>query len=284
MKQIIISADSTCDLGPDLIDIHNIDIIPLHILLDGKDYRDILDINPDMIFNYYNEHKVLPTTAAPNVQEYIDHFSKWDSEKYDIIHFSIGSGLSSSYQNSLLASNELNNVYTIDAKNITSGIGLLILKAVEFENKGFTTKQIYDSILPLVNKVDASFVVDSLLYLQEGGRVSSLAALSSNLLNIKPAIKVFTKLDGKLDVNKKYRGNLKKVVIKYISDILINADEIDNSTAFITHSGVSEEILEIIQDELYNTVNFTNIHVVRAGSTISSHCGENTVGIMFIRK
>lgn len=284
MKKIVLSADSTCDLSSELIQKFNVDIIPLHITLEDKTYEDSVNIDRQFIFDYYDENKVLPTTSAPNIIEYEEHFRKYNREEYDIIHFSISSALSSSYQNSVIASQGFDNVFTIDSKNISNGIALLILKAHEKIKEGMSAKEISDYINSIVGKSQLSFVVDSLLFLKEGGRVSALAALGANLLSIRPSIKSYSEKDGSLDVLKKYRGNRGKVYLKYFKDLFENKERIDDENLFIIHSGLLDEEIEDIKQEVSKRVNFKNIYVNEAGCTISSHCGKNTMGIAFMVK
>lgn len=146
MKKIILSADTTCDLPKDLIEKYNIQIIPLYIHLDDKEYRDSIDINPDFIYNYYEENKILPTTSAPNIADYLTHFKKWDPTKYDIIHITLGSGISSTYQNAFVASEEFENVYVIDSKSLSAASSLLILEAVDMINDKKTTDEIVNKL------------------------------------------------------------------------------------------------------------------------------------------
>lgn len=280
MKKIIISSDSTSDLGEELINKYDIQIIPLYVNLDGKEYKDGVDMNPDMIYAYHDEHGVLPTTSAPNVNDFIKHFEKWNSDEYDVIHFSIGSSLSSSYQNSFIASQNFDNVYCIDSCNLSTGIGIMIIEACRLRDEGLSTKEIYDRIIELRPKINTSFVVDSLLYLKEGGRASALQAMGANLLNIKPSIVVINEKQGAMEIGTKYRGNTKKVLTKYIKDLLENNDNIANDVAFITHSGTSDENLEFVRAEVAKYKKFENLYITRAGSTISSHCGYNTIGVI----
>lgn len=284
MKKIILSADSTCDLGEELIKKLNIDIIPLHITLGEKTYRDSIDIDRQFIFDYYDQNKVVPSTSAPNIGEYIEHFSKYDKDKYDIIHFSISSALSSSYQNSVLAKSDFNNVYCIDAKSISIGIAILIIKAHDLIKEGKSSAEIYDEIQKTIPKVNISFVVDSLLFLKEGGRVSALQAFGANLLNIRPAIKAFTETNGTLDILKKYRGSRLKVFEKYINDLFKNIDNIDNKYVFVAHSGLPNEEFNFALSKIKEKMKFENIFITQSGCTISSHCGKNTIGISFIEK
>lgn len=284
MKKIILSADTTCDLPKDLIEKYNIQIIPLYINLDGKEYRDTLDIDPNFIYKYYEENKVLPITSAPNIADYLSHFKKWDSKEYDILHITLGSGISSTYQNALITSKELENVHVIDSKSLSAASSLLLLEAVDMISDNKNIKDIVNELKNLREKIEVTFVVDSLIYLREGGRLNALQAFGANLLNIKPCIEVKKEKNGQMEVGNKYRGKLSKVINKYISDRLENRNDIDTRRVFLVHSGTSDEILETAINSIKKYQNFDEILVTRTGCTISSHCGYNTVGMIFFNK
>jgi len=219
LKKVILSADSTCDLSDDLIQKYDVKIQPLHINLDEVDYRDGIDITPDDIYAIYQEKGMLPKTSAPNPIEYIEHFKKWTDQGYAVIHISLGSGISSSHQNSLIAASDLPDVYSIDSGNLSTGMGLLVIEAAERIEQGMDAAQIYQELNELKHRVHASFVIDKLTYLYEGGRCSALANISANLLNIKPSIQV-DNTTGKMAVGKKYRGSLLRVLKHYTEDQL----------------------------------------------------------------
>lgn len=283
MSKIIISADSTCDLSEEIKERYDIHIQPLNIILENELYRDGIDITPDMIYKTFEEKKILPKTAAPNPQDYIDYFKQWTEEGHEVIHISLGSGISSSHQNARLAAEELGNVYVIDSGNLSTGMGFLAVEAAERVKKGMPAKQIYEEVLSLKPKANASFVIDTLTYLREGGRCSALTAFSANLLNIKPVIQVNNK-DATMTVGKKYRGSLKKVLKRYVTDLLKEPKNIDTKRMFITHSGTAEENIELVKQTIEEIVDVKEINITQTGCTIASHCGPNTVGILFMNK
>lgn len=283
MGKIILSADTTCDLGDILKEKYNVNYYPLHVILGDKDYQDGVDITADEIYKTYWEQHILPKTSAPNPGEYIKYFKKWTDEGYEVIHISIGSGLSSSYQNCCIAAQELKNVYPIDSHNLSTGIGLLVLEAADRIAKGMSAAEIQQEINDIRTKSHASFIVDTLTFLHAGGRCSALAALGANILNIKPCIEVDNS-SGKMGVGKKYRGSLEKVLKHYVTDKLNNRDDLRLDRIFITHSGISEERIELVQRTINGIADFKEICVTRAGSTISSHCGPNTLGVLFMTK
>jgi len=281
MKKIILSADSTCDLDDPLKEKYQVNCLPLHIHFGDKEYKDGVDITPDDIYDIYEKNHTLPKTSAPNPLEYIEYFKKWTDEGYEVIHLSIGSGISSSFQNSCIAAQELGNVYPIDSGNLSTGIGLLVIEAAERIAKGMPAAQICQEINALKAKVQSSFIIDSLTYLYEGGRCSALAALGANLLNIKPCIEVDNS-SGKMSVGKKYRGALSRVLQQYTRDKLTERTDLKYDRIFITHSGTSAENIDLVRKTIEEVADFREILVTRAGCTISSHCGPNTLGILFM--
>ena len=280
-KKVIITADSTNDLSLDLIKKHNIKIKPLTITLGEHSYSDGVDIDPDFIYKYHAEHGILPKTSAVNIAEMIDFFKPLVDEGYAIVHFALSSKMSSTYQNSLLAAEEFEDVHVIDTKNLSTGEGLLVLKAAEMAEQGMDAKTIYEEISALVPKVDASFVIDNLEYLHKGGRCSALAALGANLLKLKPCIEV---KDGSMGVGKKYRGKYVDTLKTYVKERLTDYSDIDLSRVFVTHAGCDEEVVNSVVEEVKKTAPFKELLVTRAGCTISSHCGANTLGVLYIRK
>jgi len=281
LKRVILSADSTCDLTDDLIKRYNVNIQPLHINLDEQYYRDGVDISPDDIYATYQAKGILPKTSAPNPIEYIDHFKQWTDQGFAVVHISLGSGISSSHQNSLLAAEELPDVYVIDSGNLSTGMGLLVIEAAERIERGMGAAQIYQEINQLRDKVRASFVIDKLTYLYEGGRCSALANISANLLNIKPSIKVDNE-SGKMTVGKKYRGSLPRVLKHYTDDQLQDEATINKKRIFITHSGTDQKNINTVKELIEQNYRFEEILITRAGCTISSHCGPNTLGVLFM--
>ncbi len=280
-KKVIITGDSTNDLSPELLKKHNIKIKPLTITLGEHSYSDGVDIDPDFIYKYHSEHGILPKTSAVNIAEMIDFFKPLVDEGYAIVHFALSSQMSSTYQNSMLAAEEFEDVYVIDSKNLSTGEGLLMLKAVEMAENGIDAKTIYDEISALVPKVDASFVIDNLEYLHKGGRCSALAALGANILKLKPCIEV---KNGSMGVGKKYRGKYIDTLKTYVQERLTDYSDVDLSRVFVTHAGCDEEIVNAVVEEVKKTAPFEELLVTRAGCTISSHCGADTLGVLYIRK
>lgn len=280
-KQIIISSDSTCDLSKELVDRYQIRIQPMGISLGDQMYRDGVDITPDMIYAHHEKTGQLPKTSAINVVEALEYFEKLTKDGSAVIHFTISSSMSSTYNNACVAAQEFENVYVVDAKNLSTGSGLLVLAAAEMVQEGLEAQQIVEKLNDLEDRVDASFVVDNLEYLVKGGRCSALAAFGANLLQLKPCISV---KNGAMGVGKKYRGKFEKVLLTYVADRLADAEDICLDRVFVTHAGCDPKVVESVAEAVKNTLPFREILVTRAGCTVSSHCGANTLGVLFIRK
>lgn len=280
-KKVIITSDSTCDLSEELIKKYNIKTIPMGVTLGDKLYYDGVDITPDKIYDYFDKTGVLPKTSAINMADFSDLFEKLTGEGYAVINFTISSEMSTTFNTSRLAAEDFDDVYTIDTRNLSTGGGLLVLKAAELAEKGESAEKIVEIINDMIDRVDASFVIDKLNYLHKGGRCSSVAALGANLLKLKPCIEV---KGGKMGVGKKYRGKYGDVLKEYIEERLQNASDIELERIFVTHAGVDEEIVNAVYNQVKKALPFNEVLITRAGCTISSHCGPDTLGILFVRK
>lgn len=282
-NKIILSADSTCDLGDELKARYQVHYYPYHIILEDKAYRDNVDITPDDLYQAYWDRKVLPKTAAIGAGEYHTHFQQWVADGYDVIHINLGSALSAAYQNCCIAAQELGHVYPIDSCSLSTGTGLLVIEAAKRIAMGMEASQIQKEVQALTAKTHASFILDTLEFMHAGGRCSSVVKLGANLLHLKPCIEVDNH-NGAMNVGKKYRGDLRKVLEQYTADKLQNRDDLRLERVFITHSGINAEYIEQVKKAIRRYADFQEIHVTRASCTISSHCGPNTLGVLFLTK
>ena len=245
-RQIILSADSTCDLDEDLKNRYHVNYFPLHINLNGKDYLDNVNITPEQVYQEYYDNKVLPKTSAVNVEEYMDHFRPWVEQGCEVIHINLGHALSSSYQNCCLAAKELGHVHVVDSGNLSTGTGLTVVAAGKMIAAGMDAEDIAEELRRTTTRRHASFVLDTLTFLHAGGRCSAVAALGANMLKLKPCIQVDNH-DGSMSVGKKYRGSLDKVLVKYVRDELSKHTDIDPELLFITHSGIQQEYIDLVK-------------------------------------
>lgn len=284
MEDVVITADSTCDLPSHIVEKYNIIITPLHVVLGDKSYSDAVDVFPDDIYDYVARTGNLPKTSAVTPGYYTELFEKLTGEGKSVVHIGLSSAISSSYQNACIAASQLENVYCVDSKSLCMGMGLLVLKACDFRDKGFNAKKIYNRVCSIVPKVHTTFVLDNLEYLHKGGRCSGVAKFGANILGIKPSIAV-DPATGTLDVAKKYRGKINMVYKQYINDSLRDVKKIDPSRIVIANSGgVSDDIIAYARGVIEGKNVFDEIIEARAGCTISSHCGPKTLAIFYITK
>ena len=284
MKEVIITADSTCDLPSQIIEQNNIIVTPLTVILGDESYKDGVDVFTKDIYNYVEKTGVLPKTSAVTPAQYYEIFEKASDEGKAVVHIGLSSAISSSYQNACIAASEFDDVYCIDSKSLCTAMGLLVLKACDFRAKGFDAKKIANRVNSLVPKVSTTFVLDSLEYLHKGGRCSGVAKFSANVLGIKPSIAVDPST-GTLDVAKKYRGKMDVVYKQYINDCLKDINKIDTSRIVIANSGgISPEIISFAKGVIEGKAKFDEIIFADAKCTISSHCGPKTLAVFYIKK
>lgn len=281
MNNIVITSDSTCDLGPELIERYGITILPLGVTLGDKLYADGVDITPDDIYAHHAKTGELPKTNAANIETCTEFFKQFTDQGKSVVHFTISSEMSSTYNNGRLAALELPNVYVVDSKNLSTGNGLLVVAAAEMALQGLEAAEIAEKIEEVVPRVDASFVIDNLEYLHKGGRCTALAMLGANLLKLKPCIEV---KNGTMGVGKKYRGKYADVLKTYVEERIGDASDIELDRVFVTHAGCDPEIVNEIVAQVKAAAPFKEVFLTRAGCTISSHCGADTLGVLFIRK
>jgi DegV family protein with EDD domain len=278
---IKILSDSTCDLSEQLLQEHDITLVPLTVIKDGKEYKDGVTITPAEIFAHVAAGGDLCSTSANSVGEYADMFTQY-ADKYDgVLQITIGSGFSSCYQNACIAAEDFDNVMVVDSQNLSTGQGLVVLEAVRLAKECATLEELHQKVQAITEKVEASFLVDKLVYLAKGGRCSSVAALGANLLNLKPCIDV---KDGKMGVSKKYRGKYGKCLATYVQERLAERDDIRRDVLFITKTSVSDEEYAAVLDAVKEFGGFETVYETNAGCTVSCHCGPGTLGVLFVRK
>lgn len=279
--KIKILSDSTCDLSAELLEKYDITLVPLTIVKNGEAFSDGVTITPAEIFEHVANGGDLCSTTAMNVGEYTEYFEKYSSDYDGIIHINIGSAFSSSYQNACLAAEEFPNVRVVDSKNLSTGQGLVVLKACELAQTCQSLDALHEQVQAFTSRVEASFLLDQLQYMVKGGRCSMVAALGANLLNLKPCIEV---KDGKMSVVKKYRGHYAKCLAAYVKDRLCDREDLDRGTLFVTNTPVTDACMDAVKEAVNAYADFENIYWTQAGCTVSCHCGPGTLGVLFVRK
>ncbi len=278
---IRITSDSTCDLGA-LVKTRSIGILPLQVNLDATPYRDGVDITPQDIFKFVADTKQLPKTSAPSIGDYTQFFEDQLQLGEEVIHFNLSAKSSGSHNMAKQAAESFKGkVRVIDSMALSSGQGLLVLKAADMRDAGASAEEIEEEILALRTKVNTSFVPDTLDYLHKGGRVSGFVNLATAIFNIHPLIYM---QNGQLIPGKKYKGKMARCIQQYVADLKEMYPNYDDTRCFVTHSTADDELVKLAKDLVKENFSFKEIEETVAGSIITSHCGRNTLGVLFITK
>lgn len=275
-----ITCDSTADLDEEFKK-RDIDFLPLIVTLGDKSYYDGVDVTPPDIFAFVKEKKILPKTAARSEDDFYNFFNQYVEQGMEVVHFNISSKFSSSHDMAKKAAERLKGVYVVDSYNLSSGTGLLAMYAKDLAEQGLDAKTIFDRTTARIPFVQASFVVDTMEYLYKGGRCSGVASFMASMLRIKPMILV---RDGGMVVGKKYMGSFDKVILKYVNDTLSRFNTPDYTRIFITHTYAEDKTVQLVREEIKRLAPFADIIETHAGCTVTSHCGKNTLGILYINQ
>ncbi len=277
---VTILTDSCCDLSPDLIAKYNIQVVPLYVQFEGESFQDGVDMNLTKLFQTVQRTGKLPKTAAPSVADFDAFYRLADEE---IFYTGIGSSLSATYQSALLACEQYvgRPIYILDSTNLSTGVGLLVLRAAELRDQGFSAAEIARQIQALVPKVRTSFVINTLEYIYMSGRCSAIENIFGSLLQIRPVIEV--KPDGSLGIREKLRGSRKKTLDSLLADFQAHLSEADLRRVFVTHTGCDADAQYLVEG-LQKIAPIEEILVTYAGATIASHCGPGTIGILYLVK
>ncbi len=278
---IRITSDSTCDLG-EWVAKRSIGILPLQVNLDANSYHDGVDITPQDIFNFVAETKQLPKTSAPSIGDYEEFFAQQLKAYDEVLHFNISAKSSGSHNMAVQAAESFGGkVRVIDSMALSSGQGLLVMKAADLRDEGKSMDEIVEEIEAIRSKVNTSFVPDRLDFLHKGGRVSGFVNLAATVLNIHPLIYM---QNGQLIPGKKYKGKMARCIQQYVNDLKEMYPSYDTTRCFVTHSCADEELVALAKDMVKENFHFDEVLETVAGSIITSHCGRNTLGVLFITK
>ena len=279
MKNFIIVTESGADLPLDLVKLHNIHVLPMHVVMDEMDYLDGSILVTD-VYDYYNRTKKIPTTSAINPNEYAFLFEKLTEENPGciIIHISYSSKASCTYQNALIASDDMENIYHVDSLNVSGGEAAIVLKAVELIEKyqDIQPADLVEKLEHFVDRARVSFIPGNLEYLKAGGRLSNAAYLGASILKLKPLIEI---VNGKLVATQKFRGGMKRIAEKYMNEY-IDKNKIDKEQIYLIYSlGLEEKIKQYIE-EIVREKGFKKITWIQTGCVISTHSGPGAIGIV----
>jgi len=280
-RKVKIVADSTCDLNQELLNRYQIEVIPLNVNLGDESFFDGVDIHTPDLFAYYKKTGKLPTTSAPTPAYYEDFYQKWTQEGFEVVHFSISAELTVTPNIAKMAAEKFDNIYPIDSRNVSNGMGILAVKAAELRDEGLSGCEIRERILGMTDKVRTAFMISTLLYMYKGGRCTGVQALGANLLNLKPCIEVE---NGKMGVTKKYRGKLETVLCQMVEDKLRDAEELDLSRLMVINYDAGEKVVAAVTAKIKEFQNFKEIDQNVCGCSVSVHCGPGTLGIIYMVK
>ena len=281
-NKVLITCDSVNDLSKKLISKYKIKVLPIQVTLGEKNYVDDGSLTSEDIYKEYRENAVLPKTAAFSPQTVIDFFKPYSDKGYEIVHIDLSSELSSCYQSATIAALTFDKVQIVDSRQLSTGMGLLVIEACRLRDRGFSAKEIAEQLEVFKSKISTSFVIDTLEFLHKGGRCSAIASLGANVLSLRPCLEM---RDGTLKVVKKYRGKMEKVYSQYIDERLDILTIDTTREVFITHSGeIDKKVLEDLKNKFSETIKTDDVHITQAGCTVCSHCGPKTLGILFVKK
>ncbi len=281
--KVKIIADSTCDLSPELIKKYDVEIVPLYVTLGDESLRDGVDITPDELYRWADKNKTTPKTAAITQADAYKVMKKYVEQGCEIVYTGISSEMSVAHGNAQLAAEEFPDarIAVVDSKNLSTGVGHTVIKAAELAQEGlgaFEIKEKLDKFTPLVR---ASFVVDTITYLYRGGRCSAIAAFGATALNLKPSIVVE---DGRMRPDAKYHGKIDRALKKYVQGMIPELIKARPDRVFITHSGSSEDTINMVKGYIDELKYFKEVLITRAGCVISSHCGPGTLGVLYVEQ
>lgn len=283
MNKVKIIVDSSVDLTKEIYQKYDIDVLPLNINFDWVSYLDGVDITTEMLFQMVEGKGKLPRTSACSPFLISESFKKYIDKGMDIIFLGLSSTFSSTFQNALIAKSEFpnNRIFLIDSMSLSSGTGLLVLKAIKLVEENKSAKEISEELIKIVPNVVAQFTIDELEYLYKGGRCSGVSKLFGHIFNVKPYIKV---INGQMIVYKKPRGSMKTAIDEQLDDVRKSLDKIDQSAVIITHSLIDDDLLEYTKTKLSEMIDINSIIITTSGCVISSHCGKGCIGILYLTK
>ncbi|MCF0142515.1 MAG: DegV family protein [Parasporobacterium sp.] len=280
MEKVKITTDSVCDLSPDILKRLDVPIISLHVILGEDDFSDGVNIVPEDIFKFVEKTGTLPKTSMCSVAEYEEFYEKYLEDYDTLVMYSISSKCSASYQNACIAAEKYEGrVFNVDSAHLSTGQGLMVMKACDWRDEGCSAAEIVERSEALKSKIQTSFVVDTTEYLYKGGRCTAAERAATKLLSIHPSIHM---VDGELGVKGKYRGNLKRCILKYVEDLAREFTTYDKSRVFVTHSMCEPEVVEAVKALVKEKFSFDEVIETYAGSVVTSHCGQGTLGVLFI--
>jgi DegV family protein with EDD domain len=282
MSRVRIFTDSTSDLPEELLQRYQIEVVPLYVIFEEQSYQDRVDIHAEQLFDFVAHTGKLPKTAAPSPDDFERAFAPFIEADEDIVFIGLSSELSSTIQNAMIAAGSFpdGRIRVIDSRNLSTGIGVLVVKAAQAALEGRSPSEIQAIVTSFFDKIEVSFIIDTLEYLHKGGRCSGVQAFLGSLLKIRPIVKV---IDGSMQLTDKVRGKREKALNQLLENALAFKDDMDTDFMFITHAQAHDEAAYVKEQfELHTKVK--SVFLSETGCVVSSHCGPHTLGIVFAKK
>jgi len=278
MEKIKIITDSTCDLNKAVIDKYNIEVLPLLVNIENKTYMDGVDITLEEYLHKMKNSKEFPTTTQVNPHRFYECYKKYLDEGFKIISIHLSSKMSGTYQSSCMAISmlETEDIITIDSYNVTSGLGLLVLKACKLKEEGCNISQIEEKVKEAIPHIKSAIAFDSLDNLVKGGRLSKTVGAIGGFLDIKL---ILTVKEGEMAVIDKARGRKKaiKTILKHLDKTGIKDGEIS-----ILLQSSDKNILESLREHMnQRQMDFIECEV---GCVVGTHAGEGACGVFYIEE
>ena len=280
MERICIAADSTFDMTLDMVQQYGITVSASYVRMDETDYLDYPDLKQSDLFDYYRRTKKLPQTAAANPNDYELLFQECLKDHDAVIFIAKSSGMSSCYANAVSAASNFENVYVIDSLSISSGSSLLAMEASRLKDT-MPAKELVEYLIAYRDKIIGSFIIETLEYLHEGGRCSTLAYLGASALQIRQSINI---RDGKLVVGKKYMGTYKRALKEFIDTSLAQYENMRPEVVMISHAVQDEAMLSALIDQIKALNYFQQIIPLSVCAAVACHGGPNAFGLFFVQK
>lgn len=282
-NRITITADCVCDLPDEYIEVSGVRLIHFYILTDNGCFRDRDEITSANIIEYLESGNTKAVTKPSSTEDYDRFFRKNLEDSDEIIHITIGSGASAAYESAVSAARQLGEqgkrVHVVDSKHLSTGMGHIIIKAVELRDKGCSTDEIVASLNEMKKHVSTTFITVNADYLYRNGRVSRTVKNICSAMNVHP---VLTMKDGAIALKTVKIGNYRKACIRYIKSELRRAGKINRTRVFVTQVGCSLKEISEIKEQILKKCNFKEIIVTKASATVSCNCGKGTFGVLFV--
>ncbi len=275
---IKIVTDSICDVPMEYVSRYGIKVLPLTVNFGDESFKDGIDLTLEEFLARLEKSEMLPTTSQVPPLEFYEAYREELALGNKVISIHGSSQLSGTYNSAVMAKEQMldSNIHIIDSMGISLGAGMLVIKAARLAEEGMEAAEIVKQIEESKQKMKYMFILDTLKYLQKGGRLSLSASVLGSILNIKP---ILTVIDGKLELFEKSRG-IKKAIFSVLDNIKENGWSLDDKIVGINHIADPEH-MRMLEDELKKEYNIKEIIRGEVGSVVATHGGPGAVAVHF---